>query len=110
MGKKGLHVSYRPSEEDTCIPGLPSQYEPRNVITADCRDANDLTSQQEANCCNNVTASDGGSCSLEWVYQSAFCYSQMCRCNSAQAQQMAQECLAALSPDERLDPTFVLEE
>ena len=85
------------SESPRGIPEPPSHYERRNVITADCRDGNDLTTQQEADYCNHVTASDGGSCSLKWVYLSA----QMYRCNTAQAQQMAQECLTALSPAAR---------
>ena len=105
-----VDITGDPSKEDSCIPGLPSQYEPRNVITADCRDANDLTTENEATCCNNVNASDGGSCSLEYVYQSAFCYSEMCRCTSALAQQMATECLQNLGPDQRLDPEFIMGE
>jgi hypothetical protein len=105
-----VDIAGDPSEDATCIPGLASQYEPRNVITADCRDANDLTTQSEAACCNSVTGPNGGSCSIKSVHQSAFCYSEMCSCDSPEAQELAKNCLQALDPDDRLDPTFVLGE
>ncbi|MDB4678656.1 hypothetical protein OAE84_01030 [bacterium] len=93
------------SNSDTCAPAVASEYTPRGVITADCRDNHDVTTQMESACCNNVITSDGGSCTLKWVNTGPFCNSEICVCTSSLAQQMALDCLSTTLPDDQMDST-----
>ena len=102
-----VDITGDPSGTDTCAPAVASEYTPRGVITADCRDNHDITTQMESACCNSVVTSDGGSCELKWVNTGQpFCHSQVCMCTTVLAQQMALDCLSTQLPDDQIDSTM----